>query len=229
MPRASEQRKLSRWEVLGAWLHVWTPPRDVEVPPIPWRAVGVGAVVLAVLAVLVVTVGIPAVQDENRSTAEREQAASDARIAARLRRLEAEQQPHRAQAAPAADVAERRALVGRLEAAIGDDARARVRAGDLRGTIRRVDCQPGARSGAGGVKPEELLERTRAGYECTAVTSDIAGHEGAAVGYPFKGVIDFRTGALVWCKTNPPPGEQVVPDPSKVPKFPAVCGDPGAG
>ena len=227
MPREREQKKLSRWEVLGAWLRVWTPPRDVDVPPIPWRAVWIGVAVLAVLAVLVVAVGIPAVKDDNRSASEREQAAADARLEARLRRLQAEQRVHRAAGPPATDVDGRRALVALLEREILEDARARVRARDLRAPVRRVDCAPGRRSGAGGVVPEDVVSRARAGYECTAVTSDITG-TGGAVGYPFKGVVDFRTGALVWCKTNPPPGEQVVQDPSKLPRLPAECGDPGA-
>jgi len=229
MPRGREQRKLSRWEVLGAWLRVWTPPRDVDVPPVPLRAVGIGAAVLLVLVVLTVLVGIPAVKDDNRRTAAREKAAADARVAARVRRINAEQRSHHARAAPADDVAARRALVGELEASVLADARARVRAGDLKGAIRRVDCAPGRRSGAGGVVPEDDLSRLRAGYECTAVTSDIVGHRGASVGYPFKGVVDFRSGRLTWCKTNPPPGEQVIPDPRKVPRTPSECRDPGAG
>jgi hypothetical protein len=228
MPRGREQRKLSRWEVLGAWLRVWTPPRDVDVPPIPWRAVGIGAGVLFVLAVLTVVAGIPAVKDDNRSRSVREQAAADARIDARVRRLTIEQRAHRAEAAPAAGVEERRALVARLESEILDDARARVRAGNLKGPVRRVDCAPGQRSRAGGVVPEEVLSRARAGYECTAVTSDITG-TGGSIGYPFKGVVDFGTGALVWCKTNPPPGEQAIPDPRRQPRLPSECGDPGAG
>ena len=227
MPRGREQRKLSRWEVLGAWLKVWTPPRDVDVPPIPWRAVWIGAGVIAVLAVLTVTLGIPAVKDDNRATSEREQAAAEARLKARLRRLNLEQRAHRATAEPAATVAERRALVGRLELEVLADARARVRARDLDGPIRRVDCLPGRRSGAGGVIPEDVLSRTRSGYDCTAVTSDIPGTTGS-IGHPFKAVIDFATGALVWCKVNPPPGEQVVQDPRKLPRVPAECGDPGA-
>ena len=52
------QRRASVLEILGAWLHVWTPPRDVEIPPVPWRKLaiwaGVGAVVLGVaLAVMI--------------------------------------------------------------------------------------------------------------------------------------------------------------------------------
>src|SRR4051812_20957085 len=34
--------KLGRWETLGAWLHVWTPHRDAEVPPVPWRTITIG-------------------------------------------------------------------------------------------------------------------------------------------------------------------------------------------
>src|SRR5688572_9993436 len=83
MPRSRSQRKLSRWEVLGAWLRLWTPPRDVDVPPVPWRLVGIGAAVLVVLGVLVVAVGIPEVRDHNRAADERERAADDARLQAR--------------------------------------------------------------------------------------------------------------------------------------------------
>ena len=216
--------------MLGAWLRLWTPPRDVDVPPVPWRAVGIGAALVVVLAVVVVVAGIPAVTEHNHDADEREQAAADARLQARLRRLAAVQGAHRAAGAPAGDVDERRALVGRLEEEILADARARVRAGEegMRDRIRRVDCSPGRRSGAGGVVPEDDVSRVRAGYDCTAVTSDIAGHAGAVIGYPFKGVVDFRTGRIVWCRTNPPPGEQVVGDPSKLPRVPAACGDPGA-
>jgi len=45
------------WEILGAWLHVWTPPRGVAVPPVPWRwvaAAGAGLVALVAVIVLVV-------------------------------------------------------------------------------------------------------------------------------------------------------------------------------
>ena len=42
-----EQPRASRWEIAGAWLRVWTPPRDVEIPPPPKRALAVAALVLA--------------------------------------------------------------------------------------------------------------------------------------------------------------------------------------
>jgi len=229
MPRSRQQRKLSRWEVLGAWTRLWTPPRDVEVPPIPWRALGIGAFVVLVLAVVVVAVGIPAVQKHNRDTESREKAADQVRLRALIRRLAALQVSHRAAGEPAKDVPARQALVRALEAKILFDARARVRAKEeaMQGPIRRVECRPGRRSGAGGVVPQNELKLARAGYDCTAVTSDITGHKGAVIGYPFKGVVDFGTGALVWCRTNPPPGELVATDPSKIPTLPLECHDPG--
>ena len=231
MARTGDKRRpLSRWEVLGAWLRVWTPPRDVEVPPVPWGRVAVGAGVLVVAAVVFVVVGLPAIEGSNDAAREREDERFAARQAERRRRVALEQAPRRAVAdsAPARSPEERRALVGRLEAAVLGDARARVRAGVFTGTIRRVDCVATPRSRAGGAAPEDDPRRARGGYDCTAVTSDIPGRDGAAVGYPFQGVVDFRSGRLVWCKTNPPPGEQVVPDPRSVVALPAACRDPGA-
>ncbi len=143
--------------MLGAWLHLWTPPRDVDVPPVPWRAVGVGRRGPGRAgASLLVACGHPG--DARRTTGRppsasrpppRPGCASAAAAAG-----------GRAGAAPGAGrrpatSAERRALVGLLESSVGDDARARVRAGALKGRIRRVDCasggaQRGRRGGARG-------------------------------------------------------------------------------
>src|SRR5215208_1898656 len=122
MPRPRGQRKLSRWEVLGAWLRLWTPPRDVDVPPVPWRAVGIGAFLVLVLVVLAVAVGIPAVTEHNRTVDERERAAAKEQTRARLARLALVQGAHHASADAAATVPERRALVERLEALVLKDA-----------------------------------------------------------------------------------------------------------
>lgn len=35
--------KASRWEIVGAWLQIWTPPRDVEIAPVPRRAAAADA------------------------------------------------------------------------------------------------------------------------------------------------------------------------------------------
>jgi hypothetical protein len=226
--RERHKRQLSRAEVLGAWLHVWTPPRDVDVPPIPWRKVAALGACLLLAAVVAAVVAIPAINSSNDEAAQKQARADALAHAARNRRIAATQVPHRARTAPARSVAQRHAAVDALEQAVGADARARVKSGALKGTIRRVDCVATPNSRLGGVAPEEDPARRRGAYDCTAVTSDIAGHKGAAVGYPFQGVIDFPRGRLTWCKTNPPPGEQVIPDPNSVVALPAACSDPGS-
>src|SRR6201991_1320381 len=55
---AGNQRRASILEIVGVWLHLWTAPRDVAGPPVPWRKLaiwtGVGVIVLgAALAVLI--------------------------------------------------------------------------------------------------------------------------------------------------------------------------------
>lgn len=224
MTRPRERRKLSRWEVLGAWLRLWTPPRDVDVPPVPWRAVGAGAAVVALLIVAFIAFGLPAIREDNEQTAARKQAESKVARARRMKRERAEQAPQRAVGDPARTVAERRALVTELERWVGIDARRRVRAERLKGPIRRVDCVPGAKSRQGG-PPEDDPARRLGGYDCTAVTSDVAGTT-ASIGHPYKAVADFESGHLVWCKVNPPPGEQVAPDPRDVVELPEACADP---
>ena len=90
------KRKASLPETLGAWLKVWTPPRDVEVPPPPPRrtlAIG-GAVALIVLAGAAALI-VPAI-DSSKDRAK----AADAREAAQRRaesrrRTIAEQRPRR--------------------------------------------------------------------------------------------------------------------------------------
>ncbi|MEA2195495.1 MAG: hypothetical protein QOG42_1929, partial [Solirubrobacteraceae bacterium] len=53
--------RASRWETLGAWLRIWTPPRDVEIAPVPWRAVALLAAALAVATAACVVLVLPAV------------------------------------------------------------------------------------------------------------------------------------------------------------------------
>ena len=226
--RTGRRREVGRIEVLGAWLRVWTPPRDVDVPPVPVAKVAALGAAVAVAVALFVVLGVPAIERSNDDAARRRADVDSRRRAVRNRRIAAQQRPHRARGGAAgASAGRRRALVARLEVAIGADARARVRAGELDDPIRRVECEASPGSRPGGVVPEEDPARARGGYSCTAVTADIPGHRGAALGYPFQGVADFRTGRLTWCKTNPPPGEQVIPDPRSVVALPAACRDPG--
>jgi hypothetical protein len=54
----SPSRGLSHWELVGAWLHIWTPPRDVPIPPVPRRKLAF----LGLAAVAAVAMIIPAIE-----------------------------------------------------------------------------------------------------------------------------------------------------------------------
>src|SRR5687767_1741166 len=69
--------RASRWEILGAWLRIWTPPRDVEVPPVPRRAVALLGLGVAAAVVVIVVVLVPAFDRSKERVA-----ASDARAQA---------------------------------------------------------------------------------------------------------------------------------------------------
>src|SRR5215212_9720464 len=82
------EKKASPFEILGAWLHVWTPPRGVQVPPVPWRRIGLGALGLAALVAVALVTVVPAIdQGKQRGAEERGRQAAAVRQAqeARLR------------------------------------------------------------------------------------------------------------------------------------------------
>src|SRR3954451_10044899 len=91
--RERDPTRLSRFEVLGAWLHVWTPHRDAEVPPVPVRRIliwtGVGLVVLAGAAALIGS----AMQATKRRGALRDARAAATREARERRAIELAQRP----------------------------------------------------------------------------------------------------------------------------------------
>jgi hypothetical protein len=203
-----KSRDLTRLETLSAWLGFWK-PRDVEVPPVPKRRLAVAGAILVLLMAGAALVAIPAIDSGKDEAAEREgRDAAEARAAERAR-LEADQAAHRSRGPR-----DRDALLARVRESIETDARARVRTGTLDGRILRVECEPGRRAGS------------RASYDCTAVTSEIpetGRNVPGVVGHPFVVVVDFSTGRYSWCKTNPVPGERVIPDPRDVVALPDEC------
>ncbi|MDQ3933261.1 MAG: hypothetical protein M3340_01365 [Actinomycetota bacterium] len=204
-----KSRDLSRLELLAVWARLWTAPRDVEVPPVPWRRIAYGAVLLAVALTAAAVVAVPAIDSSKDETAERERRELERERAAKRERLVAEQAPQRGSVRRGAPRAE---VIRGLERAIGADARVRVRTGRLRGPILRVECDPARRGG--GV------------YECLAVTSDIAAGErnvSGAVGHPFVAAVDFARGRFTWCKANLVPGEGAVHDRHAIVGLPAEC------
>src|ERR671937_408158 len=86
---AARRPRILSWEVVGAWLHVWTPPKDVEVPPVPWRwvfLVAAGLVGLVVVAMLTVVPALDTGKEKGRAEQERMAAASKSAQVAHLRR-----------------------------------------------------------------------------------------------------------------------------------------------
>jgi hypothetical protein len=199
-----ETPRASRLETLGAWLHLWTPPRDCEVPPVPWPKVALGAAVLALAGVAVALVVAPAVDErKDEAAAERQRIEDRARAARRARQR-----------------AEQRALRGRagslraVETAIGLDAQRRFETDG-----RPAECDPVPAS-----------EPTAAGalFDCHVIVSEIEGageQEGArgALTIPYRARYDAADQRYAFCKVNPRPGEQVIATPDSIVDLPPVC------
>ena len=239
MPRersnlSPETPRLGPWAILGAWLGIWTPPKGARVPPVPKARLALAALLALVLAGSLAALVVPRVGSLKRAAELEELRDADSRAAARSRRLRAEQRPLRgsgvpppaeARADPALERRARAALLARVESSITADARRRVAAGRLDHPVRGTNCRPYPPT-AERARAEGDLSRTSAVYECLAVTTRIprsAGNAAGVLGYPFRVVVDFREFKYVWCKIDPVPGEQVVPDPRRVVAVPPAC------
>jgi hypothetical protein len=204
------------------------------VPPVPVRRIltwsVVGALVLGGAALLIV----PAIRDAKRRGDARDARAAAALQARERRAIELAQRPrrghaprphHLARLSDAERLRLRGALLRSSEAAILGDARERVRSGALKNRVSTVECRrtpPGSDPRAPGAEAD-LRERIGA-YDCIAVTRFIPnGADRGALGYPFRLVVDYGRFDYVWCKSTPVPGEQAIPDPSKVVGLPAAC------
>jgi hypothetical protein len=212
--------RASRWEILGSWLRIWTPPRDVEIPSPPRRALGVAAVLLAAAVVAVLTLVAPAIdRSKQRGAAQRERAAA-AGARARRAQLVFDQRAHHARApevgrmyAAGREAASRAALLAHARASVDRDVRARVAAGELKGPIRAVRCRYRDRD-----------RGVRVHLDCLAVIA--AGTHrrvlGYLIGHPFVVGGSLHDGRYAWCKDNPRPGERAIGRSVTV-ALPAAC------
>ena len=201
---AAGPQRASRWEILGAWLNIWTAPHDVVVPPPPSRrTLALGALGLAAIVAVVALVGAPVLRDIRDRDAARAQRDSDELTAARMERQRAEQRPRFGTARRT----DRASVVAAIETAIGADARERF---DDR--ARAASCAPA---------PGTAVVRGRAVLDCLAPTSDI--EDRGALGIPYRAVAQLTDGRYAFCKLNPPPGEQALIDPSSAVRVPAAC------
>jgi hypothetical protein len=192
------QRAISRWEIVGAWLHVWTPPRDVQVPPLPTRKLAGAALALLVLVGAALALLVPAIERGKRAGAHRLAAQNAAALRAETARLRADQRPH------TLHVAAGRSAVAALEAGITADARARVRHHTISGTVLGTSCEASPAYDA-------LYPQSRV-YKCFVTTT--TGHQGVlpgdrfGTGYPFVATVYTRSRVVIWCKENPRPDEK---------------------
>ena len=106
-------------------------------------------------------------------------------------------------------LAARTALVGAVERRITDDARARVRTGELTGPFSRTTCGPILKSKA-AIPDDRVLSKGIGRYDCVAVKRDVTLHPGqkvAELGYAFVAALNFKTYTYTWCRNNPAQGE----------------------
>jgi hypothetical protein len=226
-----ERQRATALESLGAWLRIWTPPRDVEVRPVPKRALLAAGAALVLVGIAIALLVAPAIDDSKQRADARERAAEDARREAAARRAAESQRPTTVALAalrpPAGSSAgERRAaraaLVAEVEERITASAQARAAAGEFRRPTGPTACEraPGTQEAATD------LTVGRGVFNCDTTIRPIAAtetNEGGSLAYPFRAVIDFTTYRATWCKTSPPPGEQIVPDPRRVAELPRAC------
>jgi type II secretory pathway pseudopilin PulG len=189
---SSAEPRLTRWETVGAWLHVWTPPKGLDVPPIPWRRLALWGVVGLVVVGAAAAIAVPRIdrrKQEGAAQRAREAAAADNAERARLR---ADQRVHRQTFAAGA------APVAALEAAVTADAEARVAAKTITGPVLSTRCE------AADVSAVQF-PNSRV-YKCFVKTATgLPGQDKAVLGtgYPFVATIYTKARVLAWCKQNP--------------------------
>jgi hypothetical protein len=199
--------RLGRFELLGAWLRIWTPPRGAVIPPVPWRRLAWSAAVLVAALALVAVLVVPDMARDRAAARERERRAESAHHTAFLTSVDRTQTPHHGRGerdpgagTPDATRIERRAaLVSAASSTIRSHAAATTDK-----PIRDIACEPAPRT-LDAVAPSDDLSRAAAGYDCTAVTATFGSSETGRglIGIPFRLVVRFSEGTFAWCQIVP--------------------------
>jgi gas vesicle protein len=218
-------RKANPLEVIGAWLQVWTPPRDVIIPAVPWRKILIGTGIGAVVLTIALIIMVPRIDHGKDTRAAADRADTARQQAAHRTYVTKEQRAQFASAAalkPAAGAsaaqvaAAHAALVKKVEASVMADARARARTGEIRHVDGPTTCTvtPGTASGG-----------ARVAYDCFTITVHIkrSAEVPGTIGYPFRAVVNFGDYSYAWCKVEQLPGERLIPDPRTVVQLPKAC------
>ena len=160
----------------------------------------------AVLAAVFLAPAIDSAKDE-RSASERR--AEERDRSARRARQRVEQRPRTGRLAGS-----RPEGLAAVELAIGQDARERF---SPRAGVASCEVTAGA-----------VATAARVAYDCLSPVREIIGagaQEGARgrLGIPYRAVLDFERRTYAFCKLDPIPGEQIVPDPRGLVEVPRLC------
>ena len=209
--------RASLGEIVGAWLRVWTPRRDVYIPPVPVFRILL-ALVLLVGGIVATAIIVEHGKEAGRERDRRAEAAAVAQIRARVAR---DQIPRHARVgAPTQSHARTEHA---LEAAITRDSQQRFARHALDNRVKHTNCIPFLRPTVPH-PPQPPPGAASGKYECLGVTASLGptpATRGGDFGYPFWARVDFRHGTAVWCKINPRPGELGVGGDVFVPLAPA--------
>ena len=208
------------------WLHIWTAPRDVEVPPVPWRKVAFLTGVGALLVGIALAVMIPRIND-GKAEREATAAAEQARIrAANRQRVIKLQQPRTGRfvalkpapdASPAEVAGARAQLVTSVQSAITADAQKRAAAGEISKVQGPTTCTHTA--GTPETGPIGVFDCYTVVRKVPKVKTNVAG----SIRDPFRAVVNYEAFTYAFCRTEQFPGEQLIPDPRTVVQLPAAC------
>jgi hypothetical protein len=202
-----------------------------KIPPRARRPAAFAAVILLAGAAVALAVSVPAITESKDERAAAEQIAERERRAQRAAELQAELRLRTGRGTPArglegaAAISAREALASDLADAVREDALARVKAGEFKQSVGRVECERFPR-GARGEDPATNLASPTGRYSCLAITADaprVETNESSSLGYPYRARVHFPSGRFSFCKISGRPGEGSISRefPVRVPK---ACG-----
>ncbi len=221
-----EREKANAFEIVGAWLHLWTPPRGVEIPPVPWRKLAIGTGVGALILGIALAIMVPRIDTNKRQTAAADaahraqaQAKSNARITHAQRASFGDAKALAPAAGASASEIEdaRTKLRAAMEAEMYADAQARGASGEIKRvtgppTCERAPATPEA--GAYGI------------FNCFMPTAEVpasARNMAGSLGYPFRAVLNYEAFTYAWCRSEPIPGEKAVVVDNDAVQLPDAC------
>jgi hypothetical protein len=120
------------------------------------------------------------------------------------------------------------ALADQMNAAILDDAHARMRSGELTQSVERVECERYPRR-VGSEDPARDPSLATGRYSCLAVTADAPRTDtqnASSVGYPYRALVRFGSGRYAFCRVAGRPGEGALEREILV-HMPPACGGEG--